>query len=433
MQIITTHQNTDFDALASLFAAAILYPESVVVMPTTVNPNVKAFLTIHKNVFNSVNVNDIDLSEVRRLIVVDVNSWRRLDQMKKLKSRDDLEVLLWDHHKDDGDIEADWKCHEEIGATITLIVRRLRKEKKVLTPIQATLFLAGLYEDTGNLSFSSSKAEDAYAAAYLLECKADLNIVNSVLRPAYGEKQRDILFAMLQSAQRKIIKGFKVSLNRVDLAGHVQGLSIVVNMYRDIVNVDAAIGIFLVKERNKCMIIGRSLPDTIDVGAVMRNLGGGGHPGAGSAMLQDINADEVEALLSDEIASSQKTSVQISDLMSFPVLTVTPETNMKEVAMILRQEGCTGIPVVKKDKLVGIISRHDFRKVRKDSQLAAPVKAFMRTDILTITPGKQPIQAARIMAKHGVGRLPVVDDTGRVIGIVTRTDAMRYFYDLPAD
>ena len=73
-----------------------------------------------------------------------------------------------------------------MGANITLMIRRLKQEKKILTPIQATLFLAGLYEDTGNLTFPASTAEDAYAAAYLLERKADLNIINSFLRPAYG-------------------------------------------------------------------------------------------------------------------------------------------------------------------------------------------------------------------------------------------------------
>jgi CBS domain-containing protein len=42
------------------------------------------------------------------------------------------------------------------------------------------------------------------------------------------------------------------------------------------------------------------------------------------------------------------------------------------------------------------------------------------------------MQAAEIMVKHDVGRLPVVDN-GQVIGIVTRSDVMRYFYDLLPD
>jgi CBS domain-containing protein len=79
-----------------------------------------------------------------------------------------------------------------------------------------------------------------------------------------------------------------------------------------------------------------------------------------------------------------------------------------------------------------MISRRDFKKVRKESQLKAPVKAFMRNDVLTIEPGKSPMQAARIMVKHDVGRLPVVEDE-KIIGIVTRSDTMMYFYDLMPD
>jgi CBS domain-containing protein len=79
-----------------------------------------------------------------------------------------------------------------------------------------------------------------------------------------------------------------------------------------------------------------------------------------------------------------------------------------------------------------MISRRDFRKMRKESQLRSPVRAFMATEVLTIEPEKSLSQAAQTMVKHDVGRLPVVED-GRVIGIITRSDVMRYFYDLLPD
>ena len=53
----------------------------------------------------------------------------------------------------------------------------------------------------------------------------------------------------------------------------------------------------------------------------------------------------------------------------------------------------------------------------------------MTTNVITIEPGRSPMQAARLMIQHDIGRLPVVEG-GRVIGIVTRSDTMRYFYDL---
>ena len=149
-------------------------------------------------------------------------------------------------------------------------------------------------------------------------------------------------------------------------------------------------------------------------------------------MMKNVNPAVVEEMIADLIQGNQQSSVQISDLMSFPVFSVPPQTPMAEVAGILRQRGCTGLPIVENDVLLGVISRRDFKKIRKENQLQAPVKAYMSTRVITIEPGKSPIQAARIMVRHDIGRLPVVED-GRIIGIITRSDTMMYFYDLLPD
>jgi len=114
--------------------------------------------------------------------------------------------------------------------------------------------------------------------------------------------------------------------------------------------------------------------------------------------------------------------------MSFPVTTVRSDDTMEDVAFLLRKKGCTGVPVLENDELVGIISRRDFRKIKKVGQMKSPVKAYMSRKIVTIEPGLSPKQAANQMVRHDVGRLPVVEN-GRVIGIVTRSDSMLYFYD----
>ena len=432
MQIVTTHKNADFDAFASVVAATLLFPEALAVLPKTLNPNVKAFLSIHKDLFETHTPGEIDLKRVQRLIVVDASSWNRLDRMDALKARKGLEILVWDHHIETGTIHAGRSCIEAVGATTTLLVRELRRQRRILTPMQATLLLAGIYEDTGNLTFPSTRAEDAHAAGWLMERKADLNILNTFLKPAYSEKHKAILFQMLQHAKRSRIKGHSVSINTVAVEGHVDSLAVIVRMYLEILNVDAAFGIFAEASKNRCMVIGRSQIEGLDVGSIMRRMGGGGHPRAGSAQIKGANPDAVEQRILELIRGNQQASVPISDLMSFPVHTVTPDTRMEEVALILRTQGITGIPVVNGERVVGMISRRDFRKMRKESQIKAPVRAFMATDVLTIAPDKSPTQAAQLMVQHDVGRLPVVEN-GRVIGIITRSDLMRYFYDLLPD
>jgi CBS domain-containing protein len=132
------------------------------------------------------------------------------------------------------------------------------------------------------------------------------------------------------------------------------------------------------------------------------------------------------------IDGNQQTSVRVSDLMSFPVITVDARTTMAEAGKLLRAKGCTGLPVIDEERLVGVLSRRDFKRVRQHRQIDAPVKAFMSTRIQIIGPGESPLEAAHRMVKHDIGRLPVVED-GRLIGIVTRSDTMRYFYDLLPD
>jgi len=432
MQIITTHKGADFDALASVLAAKMLYPEAVAVMPRSLNPNVKAFLSIHKDIFDISFPDEIEFNDVTRLIIVDTNRWNRLDQMESLKKKTNLEIIIWDHHTIEGDIGATWKCEDKVGANITLLIRHLKKEKQKITPVQATLFLTGLYEDTGNLTFPSTKAEDALTVSYLLQQGADLSVLNSFLRPAYGESQKNVLTEMLQSAKRNRFGGYQISINKLDINGYVNNLSVVVGMYREILNVDAAFCIFDDKKRGNIIVIGRSGADGLDVGLIMHALGGGGHPAAGSALLKSTSPEAVEHMIVELISGNKRAFVQVNDLMSYPVVTVSSETRMNKVYAILEEKGHMGIPVLENGLLAGIISRRDFRKVRKRSGLKAPVKAFMSTNVVTIAPTESPAQAARLMAKYDIGRLPVVEK-GHVIGIITRSDIIRFFYNLLPD
>ncbi len=432
MEIITTHKNADFDAVASVFAATKIYKEALPVLPKSLNPNVKAFISLHKDLFPYKSAREIKQDAVSRLIAVDAPNWSRLSDFENLKDEKDLDIHIWDHHNASQKSCASYTCIEKVGATATLLALRLKEDQRAITPIEATLFLAGIYEDTGSMSYPSTTPKDAQAVAYLLENGADLSVIRSFLRPIYGPKQKDLLYEMLKNAKREKLNDYTVSVGVMDIEGHVPGLSLVVNMYRDILNVEVAVGIFSEKARNRCLVIGRSAPDTVDMGAVMQVLGGGGHPNAGSALLRSTNREEAVAWVFDLLKRNHPATITISDLMSYPVFSVSPDTPMKEVAVLLREKGCTGFPVTEGQKVVGIISRRDFRKVRKESQMNAPVKAFMSTKVRKIDLDSGVFSAVKLMVQEDIGRLPVVSD-GNLIGIITRSDTMRYYYDLLPD
>jgi len=373
---------------------------------------------------------EFDPEKADSLIVVDTNRWDRLDSMEDLEKKENLEIILWDHHMNEGNIDAVQAVVEETGANISLMVREMRKQNMSLTPIQSTLFLIGLYEDTGHLTFPSTTATDAYAAAYLIENQADLNIAGIFLNPPYEREQKEILFEMMQQTEKIDISGSRVSVNIVRIEGHVQMLSMVVHMYRKIINADAVFVIF-VRDNDNCMIIGRSDVSSINVGAIMRRLGGGGHPAAGSAMIRRkcTNPLGMRKRLLDLLMHEQQESAQISDIMSFPVKTISPELSMREAQLFMKENHIKGIPVTEEEKMVGILTTGDFKKVRKESQWENPVKAFMNREVQIIEPGASPVEAAKLMVTHNIGHLPVLEND-RIIGIISRSDTLMYFYDL---
>ncbi len=432
MEAIVTHKNTDFDALASLIASTLLYPSAEPILPKALNINVRRFLSIHKDHFSFKTAGEVDPETITRLIVVDTNSWDRIEGLGSLAERVDLNIDLWDHHLQSGDIRATWSRIKPVGAAVTLLVAEIRKRKKSLSPIEATLFAAGIYEDTGNMTFPSTTAQDAKATAFLLEQGADLNLIKNILRPVYGPKQKDILSEMLQKEKRVRLNGHEVAFNRVSIEGHTPGLSVVVDMYQEIANVDVSFGIFEESGRHHTILIGRSTVESLDIGAIMRQMGGGGHPSAGSALLKGVPPETIEKWCLELMSAPGRTSVKISDLMSYPVLTVSPKTAMREAALLFREKGCTGLPVLDGEILMGMITRRDFRKGRRPCRMDRPVKAVMTSKVVWIGPEGSVDRAARLMVKHDIGRIPVIDK-GKLIGIVTRSDIMRYYYDMLPD
>ena len=431
MQIITTHKNTDFDGLASVIAGTLLYPDAIGVIPKMVNPNVAQFLSTHKTAFNIVLPHEVEHALVDMLVIVDTDRWQRLDRMEKLKNRKDIAIHLWDHHLNGCDIEADWSCQEHIGATVTLFVREFRKRGIALSPLVSTVMLIGLYEDTGHLTYPSTRAEDAHAAAYLLENGADLHVASRFLNPPYEETQKEILFELMKVTDKRKINDHSVAVNIVRLDSKVTMLAGIVNMYRKIINADAVFVIFVSESEARSTVIARSGIDRIDVGAMMQAFGGGGHSGAGSATVKfkDFSPEALKNSIIQHIERDQKEVAKVSDIMSFPVTTVPPETSMREVHSLMAEQKIRGVLVVENGALLGIIVLWDFKKVKQEKQWDSPVKAFMARDITTIAPDALPSKAAQIMVGSNIGHLPVVHD-GAVIGIVTRSDILTYYYDL---
>lgn len=428
MQIAVTHTNADFDALASLVAATFLYPGATGVIPNQLHPNVKNFLAIHKDIFKVCSSRELDLERVAGLVVVDTNNWGRLEKLASLQNRDDLSIALWDHHMKGGNITPSWQCREPAGATITLMLREMRSRDCAFSPMHATLFLMGIYDDTGNLGYPSTTAEDAYAAGFLLENGADLNVAAAYLASSFDGGHTGILTKMLDSARVYKLGAHEVGVLVVQVESNLSMLASVVARYKEIKGVDAAFGIFYTCSE-KCMIIGCAGAPEIDIGGIMRKLGGGGHPGAGSALVRSEDADSVRDSVIELVTGQvSRPKTWIRDIMSMPEMSVLPTTPLQEVRALVEGARSRTVLVMDGGKFCGLISSAECRKAKTDSQLKAPVKAFMRTNIPLLRLDDLPREALRLMTETETAILPVIED-GRLAGVVTRADLMLHIYE----
>jgi CBS domain-containing protein len=140
--------------------------------------------------------------------------------------------------------------------------------------------------------------------------------------------------------------------------------------------------------------------------------------------------------------------MRVADVMTREVRTAPPETTLKEVALILAELRVSGLPVVEAGRVVGVVSEADIlAKERGESparsgllglllddgaDLAAKLQArtageAMTSPAVTIGPMRSVAEAAGRMIDERVNRLPVVDEDGAIVGIVTRADLVRAF------
>lgn len=143
----------------------------------------------------------------------------------------------------------------------------------------------------------------------------------------------------------------------------------------------------------------------------------------------------------------------VADVMTRGVVVVHPQTPFKEIVRRMHEARVSGLPVLGQDgRPIGIVSEADLilkeepeldeaarlfegRHRRTDRQKAAGLVAreVMTSPVVTIGPTASLGEAARVMHRRGIKRLPVVDEEGRLVGILTRSDLLTVFLREDAD
>ncbi|MGI6552792.1 MAG: CBS domain-containing protein [Bacillota bacterium] len=427
VQVICSHENLDFDGLASLVGAGKLYPKARLLLPQKLSHPVREYLAIYKDIFPLERIKDLDdPGRIKRLIVVDTNQIQRLGKIGEIIPAN-AEIIVYDHHPDeDQDLPNQVRLVEPVGATSTLIVEELQKTNQTIQPMEATLLALGIYQDTGSLRYPSTTYRDVQAVAYLLKAGANLGVINTFLDRPLSPQQQKVYNELVNSAEERWIKGTSVLVSTARTDNYVPGLGFICEKLGDLFNSDVVL--LVVSCCKQVDVIARSKVDWVRVHELIQELGGGGHPRAASAKIRNASLEQVLVKLSHLLQSHIQPPVTAQDVMSSPVKTLSADQTVDEAARLLQRYGHSGIPVMEKDRLVGIISRRDIDKAIHHRLGHAPIKAYMSRNVKHVDPHTSLSVIRDLMIKHDIGRLPVLEK-GNLVGIVTRTDVLRILHE----
>jgi tRNA nucleotidyltransferase (CCA-adding enzyme) len=418
-----------------MVAARKLYPGAHLVLPGGGQEAVRSFMAVHD--LGVDRLKTVDLTAVSRLICVDTQDPERIGPLAACWADPKVTVHVYDHHPGNEGGEGsspgtavrrpDLAVVEPVGATTTVMVEQLQAHDLALTPFEATVLAIGLYEETGSLAFYSTTPRDLEAGAYLLRAGADLNVVNDTLRRPLNPTIIALLDDLLRGRETFYVEGCKVLLATCTVGSFVGDLAELAHRLAELEGVDAVI-IALAME-GKVELIGRSRRPEIDVGALAREFGGGGHPEAAAACVKGQTLVEVRHRLVQWLTERYRPTLLARDVMTIPVKSVESDATIEETETLLTKYGVNVLPVLdRKDRYHGVVSRETVQKALFHKLGDAPVGDFARSDQYTAAPDTPFRDIEAQMIERNQRFVPILSES-KVVGVITRTDLLRTLHD----
>lgn len=121
----------------------------------------------------------------------------------------------------------------------------------------------------------------------------------------------------------------------------------------------------------------------------------------------------------------------VQEAMTSNPAAITADTTVQEAAQLLKSEDVGSLPIVEEDRLIGVVTDRDLalRVIAEGRGLDTPVRDLASKNLVTIDAQESLEEAARLMAKHQVRRLPVVEEDDRLVGMLAQADVAQAGHD----
>lgn len=140
----------------------------------------------------------------------------------------------------------------------------------------------------------------------------------------------------------------------------------------------------------------------------------------------------IEAIIK---TSPEKLAKTVEEVMSKNVVACSPEDEVDNIWRLMQTKSFGGVPVTKNDRLVGIVTQKDliqsgallptFESKKGRFRGSSKISSLMNTQVIAVKPSIKVIRVAKIMVSKDIGRVPVIDKEGKLIGIVDREDVAK--------
>ena len=432
MRIAFTHNNADCDGFAALVALRRIHPGLQVALGQRVAPRVQSLLGLHRDYIQPVATADLDLNAVELAVVADVRRRSRLAEYEPLFVRRDRgdgpELVIYDHHSPDmDDLHADSLHLAQVGATCTVVAERLMALALEPDPVEATLLSIGIHSDTGSLTYATTTRRDAAALTWLQGCGANTRMVERFVRQTLTAPQRSALVRLLDSMQEIDVGGLPVVVCGVALDKAVDGLATVVSQALNLTEYAGMYAIFHIRGR-KAQIIARARTPELDVGAVLRDFGGGGHRAAAAATVRSGDPYEVVSSLRAAIERhAPDMAATVRDLMEDAIVSIDASTSFEDASAAMDRAGVSVLAVRRSGELVGTVDSGFVEAARRDGRMDLAVASAMRHGISSVPEYLALDELAERLTRADQPAI-FVERGGEVVGWVLRRRVLEALY-----
>ncbi len=440
MQVVFLEKGSDLDALSSAFGITLLYPDTKILIPQNLSETAKTALKRFDKLFKEKVIPREEISDLKKIFLVDNHNIEK--PLKELEKyiKEKVQIEVFDHHqileKDLdllGNIQTMYKNIEvkinihirQVGSATTLVVQEIKEKNIPINEEEATILALGIYEDTGSFMYKITTPEDLQAAAFLLEKGADLNTIRDILETRISDKQLRVLEQLTENIHYIVSKNKKIAISTAYCLEYIPDISSVLSMIKAFEEVDAFF--VIINTKGKITVIGRSKTEDINVGRILMNLGGGGHPFAASATVKGLATAEVKEILENLIMTNLYKDSKVLEIMDKNIPIYEEDRYITEIKELEKP----AVFVVDKEKnFQGIVLTKVLKEAQKHKVKQVKLSDLVINDIYTFSPETTLGEAEQIIITSSQEIFPVIDRK-KPVGMVTKNQVIMVLHGQP--